>query len=114
VYHGTLPHPRGYGCFARFLGRWVREAGAIDLATGIRAMTGATAARFGITDRGLLAEGLAADLVIFDADSIADQATWDEPRLPPIGIDATIVNGRIVVDHGAPTGELPGRVLGGR
>ena len=114
VYHGALPHPRGYGCFARFLGRWVREAGAVDLATGIRAMTGATAARFGITDRGRLAEGLAADVVIFDADTIADQATWDQPRLPPVGVDATIVNGRVVVDHGRPTGELPGRVLAGR
>jgi N-acyl-D-amino-acid deacylase len=113
VYHGALPHPRGYGCYARFLRRWVREAGAVDLATGIRAMTGATAERFGITDRGRLAEGLAADVVVFDADTIADQATWEEPRLPPLGVDAVIVNGRVVVDHGTPTGELPGRVLSG-
>jgi N-acyl-D-amino-acid deacylase len=72
------------------------------------------AARFGITDRGRLAEGLAADVVIFDAGAIADRATWDQPRLPPVGVDATIVNGRVVVDHGTPTGELPGRVLAGR
>ena len=63
VYHGALPHPRGYGCFARFLRRWVRETGALDLESGIRVMTGATAERFGIRDRGRLAEGLAADVV---------------------------------------------------
>ncbi len=113
VYHGVLPHPRGYGCFARFLRRWVRESGAVDLPTGIRAMTGLTAERFGVTDRGRLAVGLAADIVVFDAATVAEQSTWEQPRLPPLGIDATIVNGRIVVEHGTPTGELPGRVLGG-
>jgi N-acyl-D-amino-acid deacylase len=111
VYHGALPHPRGYGCYARFLRRWVRETGAVDLATAIRAMTGATADRFGIRDRGRLGEGLAADVVVFDASTVADGATWEQPRLPPVGIDAVVVNGVVVVDHGTPTGRLPGRVV---
>ena len=111
VYHGARPHPRGYGCYVRFLRRWVRETGAVDLATAIRAMTGATADRFGIRDRGRLAEGLAADVVVFDASTVADGATWEEPRLPPVGIDAVVVNGVVVVDHGTPTGRLAGRVV---
>jgi N-acyl-D-amino-acid deacylase len=111
VYHGQLPHPRGYGCYARFLRRWVRETGSIDLATGIRLMTGATADRFRIRDRGRLAEGLAADVVVFDASTVADGATWEQPRLPPIGIDAVVVNGVVAIADGRPTGQLPGRVV---
>jgi N-acyl-D-amino-acid deacylase len=111
LYHGALPHPRGYGCFARFL-RWaVRELNAISLEDAVRVMSAAPAERFGISDRGRVASGLAADLVIFDPETVADAATWDQPRRPPTGIDAVIVNGEIVVDHGTPTGRLPGRVV---
>ena len=111
VYHGALPHPRGYGTFARFLRLYVRELGAIGLEDAIHRMSGGPAARFGIRDRGRLAEGLAADLVLFDPRTVSDHATWEEPRRHPTGIDAVIVNGRIVVDAGEPTGEAPGRVV---
>ena len=111
IYHGALPHPRGYGCFARFLRRWVRETGAVTIEHGIRSMSGATAERFGVRDRGRLAEGLAADVVVFDPATVSDQSTWEQPRLPPIGVDAVIVNGQVVIDHGTPTGAFPGRVL---
>ena len=116
LYHGARPHPRGYGCFARFL-RWaVRDLRAISLEHAVRVMSAAPAERFGITDRGRIATGQAADLVIFDPDTVADHATWEQPRGTPTGIDAVIVNGEIVVERGTPTGRHPGRVVrhGGR
>jgi N-acyl-D-amino-acid deacylase len=113
IYHGARPHPRGYGTFARILGRYVRELGALGLEDAVRRMSGLPAERFAIRDRGLIAEGLAADLVVFDAATVGDRATWEEPRRPAVGIDAVVVNGQIVADHGQPTGRLPGRVVAG-
>lgn len=110
IYHGQSGHPRGYGCFARAL-RLARETGAVTLETAIHKMTGFPAERFRIKGRGRLAAGYAADVVVFDPDRVTDRATWDEPRLPPVGIDRVLVNGRTVVLDGLPTGELPGRVL---
>jgi N-acyl-D-amino-acid deacylase len=111
IYHGARPHPRGYGCYARILGRYVRELGAIGLEDAVRRMSGLPAERFVIRDRGLVAEGLAADLVVFDPATVADRATWEEPKLPAVGIDAVIVNGEVVAEHGRPTGRMPGRVV---
>jgi N-acyl-D-amino-acid deacylase len=111
VYHGALPHPRGYGTYARFLRLYVRELGAIGLEDAIHRMSGGPAARCRIRDRGRIAEGLAADLVVFDPRTVSDHATWEEPRRRPTGIDAVLVNGRVVVEGGEPTGELPGRVV---
>jgi N-acyl-D-amino-acid deacylase len=74
-------------------------------------MTGFVAERYRIRDRGQLKEGFGADVVVFDPTTVADRSTWTEPRLEPVGIDAVLVNGRIVVDHGKWNGELPGRVL---
>jgi N-acyl-D-amino-acid deacylase len=74
-------------------------------------MSGFPAARFGIRDRGLLKEGLAADVVIFDPATVADQATWDKPFREPVGIDRVIVNGQTVVIDGQPTGLLPGQLV---
>jgi N-acyl-D-amino-acid deacylase len=113
IYHGACPHPRGYGCFARILRLYVRELGAIGLEDAVRRMSGLPAERFAIRDRGLIAEGLAADLVVFDPATVGDRATWEEPRLPPVGIDAVVVNGEVVAEHGGPTGRLPGRVVHG-
>jgi N-acyl-D-amino-acid deacylase len=110
IYHGQSGHPRGFGCFARAL-RLARETQAVSLETAIFKMSGFPAERFRIKGRGNLAPGYAADIVIFDPDRIADRATWDEPRLEPVGIDRVVVNGDTVVRHGVPTGALPGRVL---
>ena len=112
MYHGISAHPRGFGTFARVLRLCVREMGAVSLEEAVRKMSGFPAERFQIKDRGLLREGYGADVVIFDPAEVADRATWDEPRLEPVGIDRVIVNGQVVVEAGTPTGALPGRVLG--
>lgn len=111
VYHGISAHPRGYACFARVLRLAVREMQAVTLEQAVHKMSGFTAERFGLGDRGLLKEGFAADIVIFDPDTVADRATWEEPRLHPVGIDRVLVNGETVVLDGQPTGTLPGEVV---
>ncbi|MGH2535551.1 MAG: N-acyl-D-amino-acid deacylase family protein [Thermomicrobiales bacterium] len=111
MYHGQSAHPRGYGCFARVLRLCAREMGAISLENAVWKMSGFPAERFRIPERGFLQPGYGADIVIFDPVTVADQATWDEPRLEPVGIDRVIVNGQTVVLDGRPTGELPGRVV---
>lgn len=111
---GSHPHPRGYGTYPRYLGTYVREEGVLTLEQCIRKMTSLPARRMGLMDRGLLAEGLAADLVIFDPEIVRDMATFEDPRQFPLGIDTVIVNGQVVLDEGEHTGATPGRVLGGR
>jgi N-acyl-D-amino-acid deacylase len=111
IYHGISGHPRGFGTFARVLRLCVREMEAVSLEDAVRKMSGFPAERFRISDRGLLREGYGADVVIFDPELVADRATWDEPRLEPVGIDRVIVNGQSVVEAGRPTGTLPGKVL---
>lgn len=110
IYHGPHPHPRGFGCHARVLRLCVRERGLISMEQAIHKMTGKPAERFAIADRGLVAPGYFADLVIFDPDTIADRSTWDEPLLEPVGVDRVLVNGQTVVLDGLPTGALPGQV----
>ncbi len=105
------PHPRSYGTFRRFLGRYVRDEGLHSLEEGIRRVTSGPAARMGITDRGILREGLAADIVVFDPAAIRDTATYTEPHQYPEGIDLVVVNGEIVVRDGEHTGAGPGQVL---
>lgn len=100
------PHPRSYGCFPRYLSRY-----ATDLADGIRRCTFAAAARVGLTDRGLLADGYPADLVVFDPATLTDTATFDDPAQFATGIALVLVNGQIVLDHGVDTGARPGMVL---
>jgi dihydroorotase/N-acyl-D-amino-acid deacylase len=104
------PHPRWAGSFARVLGRYSREGG-VDLSTLIHRMTGMAAQRFGLSDRGRLARGKLADVVVFDPDTVADRATYEQPLLAPDGISHVLVNGRAVVADGALTAERPGRVL---
>ena len=89
----SVPHPRGYGNNARVLGRYVRELKLISLEDAIRKMTSLPAQTFGFRDRGLIREGFAADLVIFDENTIIDQATFDKPHQFPLGISYVIVNG---------------------
>jgi N-acyl-D-aspartate/D-glutamate deacylase len=106
-----LPHPRFYGTFARILGHYVRDLGLLTLPQAIYKMTGGPAAALGLTDRGVLRPGAAADITVFDPTSIADRATFDEPRRYPAGITQVIINGVRVIDDGVHTGALPGRVL---
>ncbi len=104
-------HPRCYGTFPRLLGRYVREKGLLRLEEAVRKMTWLPAQRLGLADRGRIAEGLAADLVVFDPERIIDRATYERPRQYPEGIEHVIVNGEIVVEYGEHTGRRPGQVL---
>jgi N-acyl-D-amino-acid deacylase len=108
---GGHPHPRVWGTFPRVLGRYVRELGLLTLEEAVAKMTGMTAERFGLTDRGILAEGKFADLVLFDPETVADAATFAHPIQPAHGIDLVFVNGRTVWAEGAPTGARPGLPL---
>ena len=109
----SVPHPRGYGNNARVLGRYVRELKLISLEDAIRKMTSLPAQTFGLRDRGLIREGLAADLVIFDENTIIDQATFDKPHQFPVGISYVIVNGTTVVENNEVTAARPGMALRG-
>lgn len=108
-----LPHPRNYGAFPRFLGTYIREKKLLSLLEGIRKMTSLSAAKMKLKDRGSIKKGNFADLVVFDPETISDMATYTEPKQYPRGIDYVIVNGRVVIDHGKHTGDLPGKVLDG-
>ncbi len=108
---GGKPHPRLYGTFPRVLGRYVRERGVLSLEAAVHRMTGFPAAKFGLVDRGVLRPGAYADLVLFDAGTIADTGTYQQPRCYPRGIRFVFVNGIAVVADGAPTGARPGRPL---
>ena len=105
------PHPRSYGTHARVLGAFVRDLRLLSLPAAIHKTTGAAAAALGLTDRGVLREGAWADLAVFDADRIADRATYEDPHRYAIGVSTVVVNGDVVVDGGDHTGALPGRVL---
>jgi len=107
----TTPHPRSYGTFPRVLGEYAREQRVLSLPQAVHKMTGLPAARLRLRDRGVLRPGARADLVVFDARTVADQATYDRPHRYPVGIEQVIVNGRFVIKHGEHTGSLPGRIL---
>ncbi|MGK5740051.1 N-acyl-D-amino-acid deacylase family protein [Micromonospora sp. URMC 103] len=105
------PHPRWAGSFARVLGHYVRDVALLSLPEAVHKMTGMPARRFGLTGRGRLADGYAADLVVLDPDEVADGATYDDPLAPPRGVRAVVVGGRVVVDGDRITDARPGRVL---
>ena len=108
-----LPHPRAYGTHPRILSRFVKELGVLTLEEAIRRMTSWPATRMRLDARGLIREGLWADVVVFDFDAIRDRATYDEPTLFPQGIEYVLVNGTVVIDGGEHTGARPGHVLYG-
>ena len=107
----THPHPRWYGTFPRVLGRYVRDANVLTLPEAVRKMTAMNAEKLGILDRGLLREGLRADIVLFAPGTIADRATFADPHQYPEGIRHVFVNGVEVLDNGIHTGKLPGQVI---
>lgn len=108
---GKNPHPRLWGTFPRVLGHYSRDVGLFPLETAIWKMTGLTARNFGLTGRGTLKVGHAADIVVFDAATIHDTATYDDPMRAAEGIDAVIVNGALVWRQGIHTGARSGQVL---
>jgi N-acyl-D-amino-acid deacylase len=108
-----LPHPRSYGNFPRVIARYVREKHVLTLEDAIRKMTSWPATRMRIEDRGVIREGMWADVVVFDYDKIQDRSTYEHPDVPPDGIDYVLVNGQEVVDHGKHTGARPGKIIYG-
>jgi N-acyl-D-amino-acid deacylase len=107
----SKPHPRYYGTFPRVLGRYVREEKVLSLEEAVKKMTSVTAERFGLSDRGVIREGAWADLVLFNAQTVADRATYADPHQYPEGIPYVVVNGALVIDQCEHTGALPGQVL---
>jgi N-acyl-D-aspartate/D-glutamate deacylase len=105
------PHPRFYGTFPRVLGVYVREKRVLTLPQAVHKMTGLSAKIVGLTDRGLLKPGMAADITLFDPATVIDKATFENPAQYPVGIPYVIVNGVVVIDKGEHTGAKPGRVL---
>lgn len=109
--HDTHPHPRLWGTFPRVLGHFSRDEGLFSLEEAVHKMTGLSAQTFNLTDRGVLREGAFADLVIFDAETVADRATFAEPLQPAAGIDHVMVNGRLAWSHGAAQAGRSGRFI---
>ncbi|SDD90370.1 N-acyl-D-amino-acid deacylase family protein [Niabella drilacis] len=106
-----MPHPRGYGTNARVLARYVREEKVLSLEEAIRRMTSLPAQKFHLADRGLLKEGMAADIVIFDPEKVQDLATFEKPHAYSTGFAYVLVNGKVTVDRGRHTGERNGKTL---
>ncbi|MEU2183853.1 N-acyl-D-amino-acid deacylase family protein [Streptomyces thermolilacinus] len=111
ILHGAKPHPRAYGTFPHYLGRYVRELGTLSLEEAVAHLTSRPAARLRLVDRGLVREGYRADLVLFDPDTVAAGATFAAPRTLPVGIPHVLVNGRFAVRDGRRTDVLAGRAV---
>jgi N-acyl-D-amino-acid deacylase len=110
IYTGGFPHPRGCGCFARYLGYYVRE-GVWTLEQAVQHLSAHAARRFGLRDRGLLRAGMAADVVVFDPERVADRSTYADGRRLAEGVEHVLVNGEVVLQAGTRTRALPGRGL---
>ncbi|NBM20250.1 amidohydrolase family protein [Streptomyces sp. GC420] len=111
ILQGAKPHPRAYGTFPHYLGRYVRELGVLSLEECVAHLTSRPAARLGLPDRGLVREGFRADLVIFDPGTVAAGATFEAPRMLPSGIPHVLVDGRFVIEDGRRTDVLAGRAV---
>lgn len=111
IYTGGFPHPRGCGCFARYLSHYVRDAKVWSLEQAVQHLSAHAARRFGLKDRGFLREGMAADVVVFDPETIRDESTYDAGRTLAVGVEHVLVNGSPVLQDGQRTASLPGRAL---
>ncbi|MFE0641379.1 amidohydrolase family protein [Streptomyces sp. NPDC058877] len=109
ILQGLKPHPRAYGTFPEYLGRYVRELGVLSLEECVAHLTSRPAARLRLPDRGLVREGYVADLVLFDPTTVASGATYERPRTLPVGIPHVLVDGRFVMEDGRRTDVLAGR-----
>ena len=108
-----MPHPRAYGTNARVLARYVRDEKLVSLEEMIRRMTSLAAQKFQLKDRGLLKEGMAADVVIFDLNEVADKATFEQPHQFSVGFHYVLVNGQLIIENGKHTGTKSGTTLKG-
>jgi N-acyl-D-amino-acid deacylase len=108
--HGK-PHPRIYGTYPRILGHYVREERLLSLEEAIRKMTSFPAQKFGLWKKGMVREGMDADLVIFEPHTIAERSSYQDPHRYPAGLPYVIVNGQMVVDQERYTGKLAGKVV---
>jgi len=106
-----LPHPRAYGTFPRIISEYVKRRSVLSLEDAVRKMTSWPAQRMGLSDRGLIREGMRADIVIFDLEKLDDVASWEVPTALPKGIETVIVNGKITIEAGKHTGARAGEVL---
>ncbi|MEU0781883.1 D-aminoacylase [Streptomyces sp. NPDC006173] len=111
ILRGDKPHPRAYGTFPHYLGRYVRELGILSLEECVAHLTGRPAARLRLPDRGLVREGYRADLVLFDPATVAAGSTFEAPRTLPTGIPHVLIDGRFVVEDGRRTDVLAGRAV---
>ncbi|MBI9043524.1 MAG: D-aminoacylase [Anaerolineaceae bacterium] len=111
IYVGGSPNPRAWGTYPRLLSEYVREKKWLSLEEAVRKMAGHPAERFGLKDRGLLQNGLSADIVVFDPQTVKDMATFEKPRQAPIGIEQVYVNGRAVIRDGLMQNVFPGQVI---
>ena len=111
IYGSGNPHPRGYGTNARVLSKYVREEKVISLEEAIRRMTSLPAQKFQLTNRGLLHEGYAADIVVFDEQRVKDLSTYDHPHQYSTGFAYVLVNGQLTVDEGKHNGTRAGTSL---
>ncbi|MFE9098633.1 amidohydrolase family protein [Streptomyces sp. NPDC007264] len=111
ILQGAKPHPRAYGTFPHYLGRYVRELGVLSLEECVAHLTSRPAARLRLPDRGLVREGYRADLVLFDPATVAAGATFERPRTLPAGIPYVLVDGRFVIEEGRRTDVLAGRAV---
>jgi len=107
----SMQHPRGWGTYAKILGKYVRKEGVLTIEEAIRKMTSLPASFLGLQDRGIIREGFCADLVIFDPDIVDNTATYGNPCLSPKGIPYVFVNGKLAIDNGRHTEALSGKVL---
>ncbi|MEV6163258.1 D-aminoacylase [Streptomyces sp. NPDC052052] len=113
ILQGDKPHPRAYGTFPHYLGRYVRELGILSLEECVAHLTSRPARRLRLTDRGYVREGYRADLVLFDPATVAAGATFEEPRARPVGIPHVLIDGRFVIEDGRRTQVLAGRSVRG-
>jgi len=113
VYGRGMPHPRAYGTNARVLAKYVRDEKLVSLEEMIRRMTSLAAQKFQLKDRGLIKEGMAADIVIFDPNEVTDKATFEQPHQFSAGFHFVLVNGQLVIENGKHTGTKSGMTLKG-
>jgi dihydroorotase/N-acyl-D-amino-acid deacylase len=111
IFGEASPHPRSYGTFVRVLGRYVRDLHVISLEEAVRKMSAFPAQRIGLADRGVLREGMKADIAIFDPNTVRDLATFERPHQYAEGVSQVIVNGQIAFENGTMSTARPGRIL---
>ncbi|OPC77294.1 N-acyl-D-amino-acid deacylase [Embleya scabrispora] len=111
ILQGDKPHPRAYGTFPQYLGRYVRELGVLSLEECVAHLTSRPAARLRLPDRGSIREGYRADLVLFDPDTVAAGSTFENPRVTPTGIPHVLIDGRFVIEDGRRTDVLAGKAI---